>query len=85
MVECPNSKVKEEGDPKSLSYDHYCPDVPTGVKCPSDNGTTDNTTTTTGTVMREYFDLARVKVGLVQYRVLRCTGADITHQKGTGT
>ena len=35
------SKVKEEGDPKSLSYDHYCPDVPTGVKCPSsDNGTT---------------------------------------------
>jgi len=52
------SKVKEEGDPKSLSYDYYCPDVPTGVKCPSDNGTTDNTTTTTGTVMREYFDLS---------------------------
>jgi len=51
------SKVKDEGDPKSLSFNHYCPDVPAGVKCPSDNGSTDNTTTTSGTVMREYFDL----------------------------
>ena len=50
------SKVKDEGDPKTLSYDHYCPDVPAGVTCPSGSG--DNTTTTTGTVMREYFDLS---------------------------
>ena len=57
------SKVKEEGDPKSLSYNHYCPDVPAGVKCPSDNGSTDNTTTTTGTVMREYFDLSTAEAG----------------------
>ena len=51
------SKVKEEGDPKSLSYDHYCPDLPNGVKCPNSDNSTDNTTTTSGTVMREYFDL----------------------------
>ena len=51
------SKVKEEGDPKSLSYDHYCPDLPSGVKCPNSDNSTDNTTTTSGTVMREYFDL----------------------------
>ena len=57
------SKVKDEGDPKSLSYDYYCPNVPAGVKCPSDNGSTDNTTTTTGTVMREYFDLSESESG----------------------
>jgi len=51
------SKVKDEGDPKTLSYDHYCPDVPAGVTCPSGSG--DNTTTTpTGPrVVSEYFDL----------------------------
>ena len=57
------SKVKDEGDPKSLSFNHYCPDVPAGVKCPSDNGSTDNTTTTSGTVMREYFDLSTAESG----------------------
>ena len=39
------SKEKDEGDPKSLSYNYYCPNVPAGVTCPSGSG--DNTTTTT--------------------------------------
>lgn len=57
------SKVKEEGDPKSLSYDHYCPDLPNGVKCPNSDNSTDNTTTTSGTVMREYFNLDESESG----------------------
>ena len=51
------SKVKEEGDPKSLSYNHYCPDVPAGVTCPSGSGDNTTTTTPTGRVVTEYFDL----------------------------
>ena len=51
------SKVKDEEDPKTLSYDHYCPDVPAGVTCPSGSGDNTTTTTPTGRVVTEYFDL----------------------------
>ena len=49
------SKEKEEGDPKTLNYSHYCPDVPAGVTCPSGSG--DNTTTTTpnGSIVTNQF------------------------------
>ena len=48
------SKVKQEGDPKTLSYDHDCPDVPAGVTCPSGSG--DNTTTTpNGSIVTNQF------------------------------
>ena len=54
------SRPEEHGDPKTLSYDYYCPNVPAGVVCPSGSG--DNTTTTpTGRVLTEYFDLSEAE------------------------
>ena len=43
------SSDKTEGDPKSLSYDYYCPDVPAGVICPTHDDDTDDTTTDNST------------------------------------
>ena len=50
------SKVKDEGDPKSLSFNHYCPDVPAGVTCPG--GSTDNTSTSSGAVNKFEYNVS---------------------------
>ena len=49
------SKEKEEGDPKTLNYSHYCPDVPAGVSCPSGSGDNSTTSTPNGSIVTNQF------------------------------
>ena len=80
MVRCLISKVKRRRRPKVSELQSLLSRC-SGVTCPSGSGDNTTTTTPTGRVVTEYFDLdTERKLVQPQYRVLRCTGADTTRE-----